>query len=143
MTRSQKSPSRREQFNKSIRSKAQTEGITFRDAVTKTKTELKGKVRFNDFCIPFNVSLRSLQPEDLVRSETDRRNPGRNDGVQWNGSQFITNKQLDDELKQSARSEEAYDDSYDFHAMLDGAPQPELTVNLFDLARPAKRRGKP
>ncbi|KAF9531269.1 hypothetical protein CPB83DRAFT_849669 [Crepidotus variabilis] len=121
MTRSQKAPSRREQFNKSVRAKAQSEGTTFRDAATKKKAALKEK------------------PEGAPSTETERRNPGRSDGDRWKGSQFITGKQIGDQHSEFYDSEDDQNELYDNTSDLKGGSAP--MVNILDLAKPAKRRG--
>lgn len=78
------------------------------------------------------------RPTGLVR-----RNPGRMDGVQWNGDSFVCARQVDGDVTRvrihdSVDVEEQEDDLVAEHRPHD---EP-LVISLLDIARPAKRRGE-
>jgi len=62
------------------------------------------------------------------------------DGMQWNGSTFITGSKIDDgEL--CVREEDVYDLKIDFMDTHDTRHHTDMTISLLDIARPAKPKG--
>ncbi|KAF8965758.1 hypothetical protein BDZ97DRAFT_1757040 [Flammula alnicola] len=125
MTRSAKGISRREAFTKSVRAKAHSEGILFKNALHTVKT---------------SVDARAIDLHQEVR-----RNPGRShDGPMggWNSSEFVSPAQVDDGAL-SVNDEDVYDFKVDF----DSSPEAEfrhhtdMSVSILDIARPAKGKG--
>ncbi|KAF7375795.1 Peptide hydrolase [Mycena sanguinolenta] len=68
-----------------------------------------------------------------------RRNPGRMDGVQWNGDSFVCARQVDGDTPNA----EVEDEGTRTEAGSDEQrPRDEpMVISLLDIARPAKRRG--
>jgi hypothetical protein len=81
------------------------------------------------------------------KQSSTRRNPGRMDGVQWNGDQFICTYDvdghyLDSDVESAADDDELYEgDTNGLHGS-DRARQPGPVVSLLDIARPAKQKGE-
>jgi hypothetical protein len=83
----------------------------------------------------FNIHLKVPAPAGI-----GRRNPGRMDGVKWNGSTFICVPKVDGfDQGSSDEGEDDYVDDYDFAPSHQNRP---LTVSILDIAQPAKPKGK-
>ena len=69
-----------------------------------------------------------------------RRNPGRMDGVSWNGSSFICAQKVDD--GSPPREEDVDDHATDFDdTTVEQTTDDRMVVSLLDIARPAKPKG--
>ncbi|KAJ7778016.1 hypothetical protein DFH07DRAFT_1056340 [Mycena maculata] len=122
MTRSELSPHSPRVVRKAFRAQANSAGLSFRAAIvaTKAKEAEAGKVE---------------RPAGIVR-----RNPGRMDGVQWNGDSFVCARQVDGDV--SRRHDGSWDAEEHVNELRDGGPcDDRVVVSLMDIARPAKRRG--
>jgi len=124
MTRSEQSPRSPSVAKKAFRTQAKEAGVSYREAVTARNEMLATK--------------KVPKAAGVVR-----RNPGRMDGMRWNGDSFIcvanvdgdNAPQLEDEVLQDAR-----------HALA-GAERtpankrPAVLASLLDIAKPAKAKG--
>lgn len=110
-----------------FRAQAASKGLSFREAIvaTKAKDEAEGK--------------KIEKPVGIVR-----RNPGRMDGVQWNGDSFVCARQVDGDVTRTYDVRVgAREDDNEGNATLADETRPEpMVVSLLDIARPAKRRGQ-
>lgn len=74
-----------------------------------------------------------------------RRNPGRMDGTRWNGSSFICSPSIDAQTTYDLVDECDLGES-DVDWALEGQeeklPEAMLAISLFDMARPAKPKGR-
>ncbi|KAK6984774.1 peptide hydrolase [Favolaschia claudopus] len=133
MTRSDISPHSPKVVRKAFRLQAASKGLSFKEAIlaNKAKDEEEGK--------KFHRPGGSMQ----------RRNPGRMDGVQWNGDSFVCTRQIDGDepVTTSAPSvglifarewESGFGDEASEEKRSYNEP---MVVSLMDIARPAKRRG--
>ncbi|KAJ6601726.1 hypothetical protein DFH09DRAFT_1301926 [Mycena vulgaris] len=125
MTRSELSVHSPRVVRKAFRADAKSSGLSYRAAIaaTKAREAEEGK--------------KVEKPLGIVR-----RNPGRMDGVQWNGDSFVCARQVDGDL--SRVHDVGAWDAEDHES----GPLPEeqgreerMVVSLLDMARPAKRRG--
>ncbi|KAF8800151.1 hypothetical protein BYT27DRAFT_7263296 [Phlegmacium glaucopus] len=116
----------RKAFHKLVRQMAHKEGIPFETALDK-------------IIAPPAVKVLLYSPTTERRNP--RRNPGRMDGTQWNGSAFISGSKVDDgEL--FVREEDVYDLKIDFIDTQDTRRHhTDMTISLLDIARPAKPKG--
>ncbi|KAJ7466447.1 hypothetical protein FB451DRAFT_1260889 [Mycena latifolia] len=122
MTRSELSPHSPRVVRKAFRADAKSAGLSYRAAIaaTKAKQAEEGK--------------KVEKPAGIVR-----RNPGRMDGVQWNGDSFVCAQQIDGNV---ARPHEAMTwDAEDAEGTTGPQERGAMVVSLLDIARPAKRRG--
>ncbi|KAJ7141948.1 hypothetical protein C8R43DRAFT_1131257 [Mycena crocata] len=127
MTRSELSPHSPRVVRKAFRAQANSTGLSFRAAIlaTKVREEEEGK--------------KIQKPVGIIR-----RNPGRMDGVQWNGDSFVCARQVDGDKvhdEHVAWDAEEQEDSVQVEEVEDRRPQTHIVVSLLDIARPAKRRG--
>ncbi|KAF9458892.1 hypothetical protein BDZ94DRAFT_64045 [Collybia nuda] len=125
MTRSALSPYSPKVAKKAFRVKAEHEGVSFRAAMEAHKADLK--------------TQKFPAPAGIVR-----RNPGRMDGVRWNGSNFLCGEEVDGfdvgPIDLSNDIEYDYMVNYDDGYVPTHSTRP-LTVSILDIARPAKRKG--
>lgn len=74
-----------------------------------------------------------------------RRNPGRMDGVRWNGSSFICAANVDEDVSFVSSRPHIYEDE-DEEEEDTGTTEPQretrISISLFDIARPAKPKGE-
>lgn len=72
-----------------------------------------------------------------------RRNPGRMDGAQWKGGQFICGRQIDDGDLVDHADADALESHQESHQEVVEEKQRtiELNVTIMDIARPAKVKG--
>ncbi|KAJ7626069.1 hypothetical protein FB45DRAFT_922888 [Roridomyces roridus] len=120
MTRSELNPHSPRVVRKAFRAQAKTAGLTYREAILKAKADA--------------ATEKHLTPAGVIR-----RNPGRMDGVQWNGDSFVCASQVDgDDVKVEVTGVEEQDE--DLAAEM-RVPEEKVVVSLMDIARPAKRRG--
>ncbi|KAK7038620.1 peptide hydrolase [Favolaschia claudopus] len=131
MTRSDVSPHSPKVVRKAFRAQAASKGLSFKAAILadKARDEEEGK--------KFEKPVGS----------TTRRNPGRMDGVQWNGDSFVCRRQIDgDESTPTDPSAEVAIWEPIAGAAGDEEKRREynepMVVSLMDIARPAKQRGK-
>ncbi|CAK5284807.1 unnamed protein product [Mycena citricolor] len=126
MTRSALSENSPRVVRKAFRAQAKSQGQSFRAAILAQKAraaEDGKKVEYPD---------------------AGRRNPGRMDGMRWNGDSFVSPPQVDGEevssdLEDDGASEWAAGVA-DGKRAEGSLPQP-MVVSLLDIARPAKPRG--
>lgn len=71
-----------------------------------------------------------------------RRNPGRMDGVQWNGDSFVCTRQVDGDGPRAHEVGAREEDDEDVLADERRPQNGPMVVSLLDIARPAKRRGE-
>ncbi|KAJ7127256.1 hypothetical protein C8R43DRAFT_1074931 [Mycena crocata] len=121
MTRSELSPHSPRVVRKAFRAQANSSGLSFRAAIlaTKVREEEEGK--------------KIEKPVGLIR-----RNPGRMDGVQWNGDSFVCARQVDGVHDENGWDAEEQEDAVYSEEQ---RPEAQMVVSLLDIARPAKRRG--
>ncbi|KAJ7183950.1 hypothetical protein C8R46DRAFT_1344600 [Mycena filopes] len=120
MTRSELSAHSPRVVRKAFRAQASSAGLTYRAAIAATKAQAA------------EDGKKIEKPVGIIR-----RNPGRMDGVRWNGDSFVSPPAVDgdagawddDEREPSAATDERR------------APTEPMVVSLLDIARPAKRRG--
>ncbi|TFK31910.1 hypothetical protein BDQ12DRAFT_68645 [Crucibulum laeve] len=98
-----------------MRAKAQSEGTSFKSTVEASKKS---------------------QAEKFLKTVPTRRNPGRMDGVQWNGDSFVCASKVDD----GVHTVTVEPDNEDDYTALYKTPQ-AFTVSLMDIAKPAKTKG--
>lgn len=74
-----------------------------------------------------------------------RRNPGRMDGVRWNGRSFICARKVDGEGALAAGPHEEADERADTpcEAAWERRGGGALLASLLDIAKPAKTKGRP
>ncbi|KAJ6522474.1 hypothetical protein B0H19DRAFT_1202768 [Mycena capillaripes] len=123
MTRSELSPHSPRVVRKAFRAQAVSKGLSYREAIiaTKAKDEAEDK--------------KIEKPMGIIR-----RNPGRMDGVQWNGDSFVCARQVDGEGPRAHDVGAWKEDEGDAPLADETRPEP-MVVSLLDIARPAKRRG--
>ncbi|KAJ7093513.1 hypothetical protein C8R44DRAFT_890733 [Mycena epipterygia] len=125
MTRSELSAHSPRVVRKAFRAQASSAGLSYRAAIaaTKAKDAEDGK--------------KVERPTGLIR-----RNPGRMDGVQWNGDSFVCARQVDGDVTRPL-DVGAWDaeDQENTPGSEERGPQERMVVSLLDIARPAKRRG--
>jgi hypothetical protein len=107
-----------------FRAQAASKGLSYREAIlsTKAKEEAEGK--------------KVEKPAGIIR-----RNPGRMDGVQWNGDSFVCARQVDGDEPRALHGLTWDDDGIEH---LENEPRPRnepMVISLLDIARPAKQRG--
>ncbi|KAF8172616.1 hypothetical protein K438DRAFT_1851428 [Mycena galopus ATCC 62051] len=121
MTRSEVSPHSPRVIRKAFRAQAASKGLSYGEAVlsAKAKAAEEGK--------------KIEKPMGIIR-----RNPGRMDGVQWNGDSFVCTRQVDGD--EPGRALNAVDQEDAGNEPSD-EQRPPMVVSLLDIARPAKRRG--
>ncbi|KAJ7816849.1 hypothetical protein B0H14DRAFT_2843981 [Mycena olivaceomarginata] len=124
MTRSELSPHSPRVVRKAFRAQAASKGLSYREAIlsTKAKEEAEGK--------------KVEKPAGIIR-----RNPGRMDGVQWNGDSFVCARQVDGDEPRALHGLTWDDDGIEH---LENEPRPRnepMVISLLDIARPAKQRG--
>ncbi|KAJ7451284.1 hypothetical protein B0H11DRAFT_316018 [Mycena galericulata] len=125
MTRSELSPHSPQVVRKAFRAQAKSAGLSYRAAIvaTKVKAAEEGK--------------KVERTVGIVR-----RNPGRMDGVQWNGDSFVCARQVDGDVSRVHDVVAVDAEEQDDELLFEQRPQEgRLVVSLLDIARPAKRRG--
>ncbi|KAF7326794.1 hypothetical protein MSAN_02498900 [Mycena sanguinolenta] len=122
MTRSELSPHSPRVVRKAFRAEAASKGLSFKEAILSAKATAAAEGK------------KVEKPVGIVR-----RNPGRMDGVQWNGDSFVCARQVDGDTPnvevedEGTRTEAGSDEQ---------RPRGEpMVISLLDIARPAKRRG--
>lgn len=93
--------------------------------------------------VAFAARDKMRQQEERL-SVTCRRNPGRMDGVRWNGDQFICNSRVEgDSYSYDIESnvETDADEQEGAEETSRGVRSAAPVVSLMDIARPAKRKG--
>ncbi|KAF7333743.1 Peptide hydrolase [Mycena venus] len=124
MTRSELSPHSPRVVRKAFRAQASSKGLSFKEAIlsAKAKQEEEGK--------------KVEKPVGIVR-----RNPGRMDGVQWNGDSFVCARQVDGDEPRAI--DPVVEDGEDDNEALPRSHSEPMVVSLLDIARvrPVKRRG--
>jgi hypothetical protein len=108
-----------------FRAQAASKGLSYREAIvaTKAKAEAEGK--------------KVEKPMGIIR-----RNPGRMDGVQWNGDSFVCTRQVDGDGPRAHEVGAREEDDEDVLADERRPQNGPMVVSLLDIARPAKRRGE-
>ncbi|RDB17254.1 hypothetical protein Hypma_001974 [Hypsizygus marmoreus] len=144
MTRSALSPYSPEVAKKAFRAKAKSQGLTFAAAAEARKKQGQ-KVRFPSLADSKLTDGYKLYPG------MGRRNPGRMDGVQWNGSAFICANHVDGalvgEYTERPWESDGAAERADLPAGLRVIPtvdeyrQPHVLSSLLDIAKPAKAKG--
>ncbi|KAJ7197908.1 hypothetical protein GGX14DRAFT_700160 [Mycena pura] len=131
MTRSEVSVHSPRIVRKAFRADARTRGLTYPEAVARAKER---------------ATADGIKPSGPT--DGGRRNPGRMDGVTWNGDSFVSPGHVDGDVKRPHTAYEfgTYDAADELHAEYadDGEvarPDKERVVSLLDMARPAKRKG--
>ncbi|KAF9044936.1 hypothetical protein BJ165DRAFT_1404211 [Panaeolus papilionaceus] len=137
MTRSSKAaPSARTVFNKTVRAEAHAKGITFAAA----RTTLPAGIHVS---LVGNHQLGTGPNGIPCNCDSDYRSTARPRGrgsYNYNSKLYISGPQIDDGALE-VEDEDVYDFSVDF-SDTPALPQPTShSVSLFDLARPAKKRG--
>ncbi|KAJ7037670.1 hypothetical protein C8F04DRAFT_1092001 [Mycena alexandri] len=124
MTRSELSVHSPRVVRKAFRAQANSAGLTYRAAIaaTKKREEEEGK--------------KVEKPVGIIR-----RNPGRMDGVQWNGDSFVCARQVDGDGFRPSEAGTWDQEEHDTSADDRRPPTEPIVVSLLDIARPAKRRG--
>ncbi|KAJ6472846.1 hypothetical protein C8R47DRAFT_1145587 [Mycena vitilis] len=123
MTRSAVSAHSPRVLRKAFRAEAASKGLSFKQAIVanKAKDAAEGK--------------KIEKPVGIIR-----RNPGRMDGVQWNGDSFVCARQVDGD---GPRGHDfgAWEEDDSIVSDEKRADNTPMVISLFDIARPAKRRG--
>lgn len=112
-----------DQRSQAFRAQATKAGLTYPAAIaaTKKREEEEGK--------------KVEKPVGIIR-----RNPGRMDGVHWNGDSFVCAQQVDGDV--SRPSDAGAWDEEEHNTLADDRrpPTEPMVVSLLEIARPAKRR---
>ncbi|KAK7046188.1 peptide hydrolase [Favolaschia claudopus] len=126
MTRSDISPHSPRVVRKAFRAQAASKGLSFKEAI------LANKVKDEEEAKKFEKPVGGM-----------RRNPGRMDGVQWNGDSFVCTRQIDGDepvIVPSVGFARQWESDLGDDVSEEKPSYKEPT--LMDIARPAKRRGK-
>jgi hypothetical protein len=92
---------------------------------------------------------KELTDQKTLKDPQTRRNPGRMDGVQWNGSSFVCVSNVDGNEARStsivndhdAPVQASYEDIVSHIDVSDSTSRGAMVVSLMDIARPAKVKG--
>ncbi|KAJ7605115.1 hypothetical protein DFH06DRAFT_1253263 [Mycena polygramma] len=123
MTRSAVSAHSPRVVRKAFRAEAASKGLSYKEAIVanKAKDAAEGK--------------KIEKPVGIIR-----RNPGRMDGVQWNGDSFVCARQVDGDGPR-AHDVGAWEEDDSVVSDEKRADDTPMVISLLDIARPAKRRG--
>ncbi|KAJ7204552.1 hypothetical protein B0H12DRAFT_472288 [Mycena haematopus] len=122
MTRSELSPHSPRVVRKAFRAQAASKGLSYGEAVLAAKAKAAAE------------GTKVEKPLGIVR-----RNPGRMDGVQWNGDSFVCARQIDGDAAEI--EDEGTRTRVEVLSDEQRARNEPMVVSLLDIARPAKRRG--
>lgn len=131
MTRSEVSVHSPRIVRKAFRADARSRGLTYPEAIARAKER---------------ATADGIKPSGPT--EGGRRNPGRMDGVTWNGDSFVSPGHIDGDVKRPHTAYEfgTCDAADELHAEYAdeedvAKPDKERVVSLLDMARPARRKG--
>lgn len=80
-----------------------------------------------------------LSEQKTMKPRLVRRNPGRMDGVLWNGDSFICANKVDEPAGGNATSD--FEDDSESDGEESAPRRTDVVVTLLDIARPAKVKG--